>query len=563
MSLLRRRGLTIQLFLLTVVPLTALLLLIAFGSTVLHQSAMRRMVGERDERAARAAAVTLTAQLEQRATAVSSLAIHAAYTPPAQALADYHFLHPYFEGGLAIFTPDGQLLAASETAVSPHTWPLDSLLTQLAAAGDQAHFSQAIPQPDADDFLTLVVAAAANGPLIVGAFAPRSLAQHALADITSGPQPTAFLVDSAGRLLYQAGALHHPMAELAHHVGVPEAWRGESGTTYILVNGHEHVVAYSPVPPLGWALVIEEPWHTVVDSRLQLTQLAPLILVPVLLLALVALWLGGRQVIRPLQRLGEQATQLAWGDFAAIEAPVGGIEEIRHLQATLVQMARKVEAAQEGLRSYVGAITAGQEEERRRLARELHDDTIQSLIALNQRIQMAQLSLTGAEATAVLTDLQSLTTQMIADVRRFARALRPIYLEELGLIPALESLAKDTAVASSIPVSCQIDGSSRRLGTAVELTLYRTAQEALSNVTRHAQASQASVHLTFSHHQIQLCIQDDGRGFTVPDNPADLAPQGHFGLLGLYERAELIGAQLKITSNLGGGTQVEMVASSK
>ena len=559
MNLLRRRGLTIQLFLLLVVPLTALLLLITFGSTVLHQSAMRSMVGERDERAARAAAVSLTTQLEQRVTAVSSLAIHAAHTPPAQALADYHFLLPYFEGGVAIFTAAGDLLVASETAVSPHTWPLDSLLTQLALAGDQAHFSQPIPQPEADHFLMLVGATAANGWLIVGAFAPHSLAQHALADITSGPQPTAFLIDSAGRLLYQAGELHHPLAELAHHAGVSESLRGESGTTYILVNGHEHVVAYSPVPPLGWALVIEEPWHTVVDSQLQWTQLAPLILVPVLLLALVALWLGGRQVIRPLQTLEEQANQLAWGDFAAIEAPVGGIEEIRHLQATLVQMAQKVKAAQEGLRSYVGAITAGQEEERRRLARELHDDTVQSLIALNQRIQMAQLSLAGEEATAVLTELERLTTQMIGDVRRFARALRPIYLEELGLIPALESLAKDTAVASSLPVFCQIDGSPRRLGTAVELTLYRTAQEALSNITRHAQASQASVRLTFSPHQIQLRIQDNGRGFTVPDNPAALAPQGHFGLLGLYERAELIGARLKIESTPGHGTVVTLL----
>lgn len=554
----RRRGLTIQLFLLTVVPLTVLLLLIAFGSTVLHRSAMRNMVGERDERAARAAAVSLTTQLDQRATAVTGLAGYANVIPPDRALAVHDFLQPYFEGGLAFFSPDGQLLAASDTAVAPHDWPLDPLLAQIAA-GDGVRFGQPFALPGADRLLSLVAAGPPGGPVAVGAFAPGNLAQHALANITTGQQPVAFVMDQTGQLLYRAGDLHHPVGSLADHAGVPEALRGESGTTYIVVNGHEHVVAYSPIPPVGWALVIEEPWHTVIDSQLQLTQLAPLILVPVLLLALVALWFGGRQVIRPLQSLEQQANQLAWGDFAAIEAPVGGVDEIQHLQATLIQMAQKVRMAQQSLRSYVGAITAGQEEERRRLARELHDDTIQSLIALNQRIQMAQLSLEGEEATAVLTELQTLTTQMIADVRRFARALRPIYLEDLGLIPALDALAKDTAVASGIPVECQIVGTPRRLGTAVELTLYRTAQEALSNVTRHAQASQASVRLTVAADQISLAVQDDGQGFVVPDNPAELAPHGHFGLLGLYERAGLIEARLKIESKLGSGTKVEMV----
>jgi signal transduction histidine kinase len=554
----RRRGLTVQLFLLTIVPLTALLLLIAFGSTVLHQSAMRSMVGERDKRAARAAAVSLTSQLEQRATAVTGLALYAATHTPERALSAHRFLQPQFDGGLALFTPDGQLLATSDTAVAPRDWPLDPLLAQ-AAAGDQVQFGQSFKLPETDRFLSLVAAGAPGGPVAVGAFTPASLARHALADIATGQQPVAFVMDAAGQLLYQSGDLHHSPDSLAGHAGVPQALDGESGTTYIVVDGHEHVVAYSPVAPVGWALVIEEPWHTVVDSRLQLTLLAPLILVPVLLLALVALWFGGRQVIRPLQSLEEQANQLAWGDFAAIEAPVGGIEEIRHLQATLIQMAHKVKAAQQSLRSYVGAITAGQEEERRRLARELHDDTIQSLIALNQRLQMAQLSLEGEDATAVLAELQTLTTQMIADVRRFARALRPIYLEDLGLIPALEALANDTAAAGGIPVDCQITGTPRRLGTAVELTLYRVAQEALSNVTRHAQATQARIRLAFTPDQIRLSIWDDGQGFAVPDNPADLAPRGHFGLLGLYERAELIGAGLTIESRPGSGTRVEMV----
>jgi len=279
-------------------------------------------------------------------------------------------------------------------------------------------------------------------------------------------------------------------------------------------------------------------------------------LVPVLVIALVGLWFGVRQIVQPLQSLERKATELAWGDFEAIEDPVGGINEIKRLQTELIHMAEKVKVAQQGLRGYLGAVTAGQEEERHRLARGLHDDTIQSLIALNQQAQLAQMALDGHPAAEQLNEMQGMTAQIIADLRRLIHDLRPNYLEDLGLVPALDMLTRDTSVSLAIPVTFQVSGPDRRLRPEVELTLYRIAQEALSNVARHAQASSVDVSIHFDSGIIRLTVTDNGRGFEVPESPAAMAPEGHYGLLGLHERAELIGGRLTINSEPEHGTIV-------
>jgi signal transduction histidine kinase len=283
--------------------------------------------------------------------------------------------------------------------------------------------------------------------------------------------------------------------------------------------------------------------------------MAPLVLVPAFLLALIAVWFGVRRIVQPLQRLESKAAALAWGDFETIKESVGGISEVQHLQKELTEMARKVQAAQEGLHDYIGAITSAQEEERMRLARELHDDTIQAVIALKQRVQLAQRSVKEKNTRQSLGDLETLAEQTIENLRRLTRALRPIYLEDLGLVTALEMLANETNQADSLQVSFRQSGKERRLSGEVELALYRIAQEALSNVLRHAKATHASIQIAFEK-GIKLEIADDGIGFSVPKSPTDFAPSGHFGLLGIRERADLIGARLEVQSELGQGTRL-------
>lgn len=554
------RGLPLQLYAVTVLPLTVLLLVIAFGSVALHQNDMRALVGERDERAVQSAAAALESELHHRVATISSMAIYPDGSGDLafeQILAASNDLTADFDGGVAFLNSDGDLLANTG---QDELWGWVTQNARSIRFASSSDVGPVISNPFVDPnskrtFIIISVYSPSLGVIAAGSFSPESLATQALsASYPPDSQATIYLVDSSRQVLFVSGAPETESLSV-DHPGVDEALRGESGTRYVQVNNSEHVVAYSPIPSTGWALITEEAWQVVVSPSLQATQMAPLVLVPAFILALVALWFGAKQIVQPLQRLESKAAALAWGDFDAIKESAGGISEVRHLQRELTEMARKVQAAQEGLHDYIGAITAAQEEERMRLARELHDDTIQAVIALKQRVQLAQKSIKDQNGRQSLKELETLAEQTIENLRRLTRALRPIYLEDLGLVTALDMLARETSQANHLQVDFQQSGQERRLSREVELALYRIAQEALNNVVHHAKAKHAGLHIGFDK-EIKLEVTDDGVGFSVPKSPTDFAPSGHFGLLGMRERADLIGARLEVQSGAGGGTRL-------
>ena len=554
------RGIT-QLFAVTVLPLTLLLLLIAFGSVNMHQQDMRALVGERDERAVQSVAAALEAQLHYRAATMALLASSSEETNLNLDLTSE------FDGGIAILTLDGQLIESTypQSGTSQNKfWDWVSLDAQNAPTFSLASpsspepvFSSPFLEPNSKRFFVIISAySASRNGIVAGAFSPESLAAETLAaSFPAGSHVAVYLLDSSRRLLFVIDTLA-PESLSSDHPGVNEALNGESGVIFVKKDNAEHVVAYSPIEPTSWALITEEEWEMVVSPSLQLTQMAPLVLVPAFLLALIALWFGAKQIVQPLQRLESKAAALAWGDFDAIKESVGGISEVQHLQMELTEMARKVQAAQEGLHDYIGAITSAQEEERLRLARELHDDTIQAVIALKQRVQLAQKSVQDHSGRQSLKELETLAEQTIENLRRLTRALRPIYLEDLGLVPALEMLARETNHANHLEIDFQKRGQERRLPHEAELALYRIAQEALNNVARHAQTQHGVIQINFADKEIKLEITDEGVGFKMPNSPIDFASNGHFGLLGMRERADLIGARLEVLSEAGGGTRL-------
>ncbi len=574
LPLIRWRGLTLQLFLFLVVPLTALLLAIVLASQGLHHQEMRTLIGERDLRAVRATASDLAHEITSRATALEMLAYRAGSPAVAkpQGWLDQAAVSNGFDGGLAWYGENGQLLAKSTSAV-PFLLNLTALQKtnpQPVGAGYIAHLANPVQTEDGHWWVPGLVDIPQGG-LLVGAFSPASLAREALDGVTSA-QTTVLLLSKQGAVLYQLGA-YNASNPINQNSGVVDVLRGESGVNYSpaqtgMAAGHsgEHVIAFSPVPPFGWGLVLEEPWEASAGPLFNLTQSAPLVLIPVLLLALLALWFGARQIVQPLQALETRARRLAAGDFSALRQPAGGISEIRNLQDELVNMAAALQSAQQALHAYIGALTAGLETERRSLARELHDDTLQSLIALNQHVQMALLQADPQQRQSLL-DLQARVTETIANLRRAIGGLRPIYLEDLGLVAALGMLAQadptEEPSASRPALKFKVSGAERRLSPEVELSFYRIAQEALNNAMHHSGARQVRMELAFEDQRVCLSVQDDGSGFSIPADPGAYAHLGHYGLLGMRERADLIGANFELESKPGQGTCVEVTKKSE
>ncbi|MBB5295863.1 GAF domain-containing protein [Deinococcus metallilatus] len=229
------------------------------------------------------------------------------------------------------------------------------------------------------------------------------------------------------------------------------------------------------------------------------------------------------------------------------------LSELQTLAAEIQRRGQALEAAtsrQSELRSYLTLFTQAQEEERRRISRELHDDTAQVLIATSRRVARLARDLDGpqrARADDILGDLNA----AIESVRRFARNLRPSVLDDLGLLPALEWLAGQAQTETRLEVS----GSERRLAPALELTVFRLAQEALTNVDKHARARSAAIRVAFEEGGVRVAITDDGQGFTT-DQAQARAQAGHLGLIGLRERVTLAGGELGVESEPGRGTRL-------
>ena len=216
----------------------------------------------------------------------------------------------------------------------------------------------------------------------------------------------------------------------------------------------------------------------------------------------------------------------------------------------------------ENQRFYLQQITRAQEEERERIARELHDDTVQYLVVLARQLDdLANSSKSmSKEDKAYLENLRQQTNSIMDGVRRLSHDLRPATLDRLGLVAALEWLASSMEKLSGIDVKVEKSGTERRLPGEVELVMFRIAQEALSNVRRHSRANNAEVMVEFDDKKVRMTIRDNGKGFALPEKVDDLLKKGKLGLAGMQERIQLLNGSLKIESQPGKGTTVVIEA---
>jgi two-component system sensor histidine kinase UhpB len=194
--------------------------------------------------------------------------------------------------------------------------------------------------------------------------------------------------------------------------------------------------------------------------------------------------------------------------------------------------------------------------ERARLARELHDETAQQLVAIGQRLDLLQMEPDAGPLGGALDQVRDMVDHALVDVRRISRDLRPAILEDLGLQAAVEALVADVVRSGGVEVSLRVEGKPRPLPDRVELALFRIVQEALGNAQRHAGPCRVVVRLVWGRRDVLAEVADDGCGLGERLGPAGLARGGGLGILGMRERAEEVGGRLEIESPSGRGTIV-------
>ena len=212
------------------------------------------------------------------------------------------------------------------------------------------------------------------------------------------------------------------------------------------------------------------------------------------------------------------------------------------------------------MEAYTARVVLGQEEERRHIAQELHDGPLQTLIHLCRQIDEVDASAHLApskEGLPSLAELRGIVEGTVAELRSIAKGLRPSVLDDLGLVASINQMLADAGERQRFETSFGVTGLERRLSPTVELALFRIAQEALSNVERHADARRVAVGMNFESGGLRLLVKDDGVGFAVADRP-DGVGSVSLGLPGMTERAHLIGSRLVIHSEPGMGTTVDI-----
>ena len=215
---------------------------------------------------------------------------------------------------------------------------------------------------------------------------------------------------------------------------------------------------------------------------------------------------------------------------------------------------------QQNLRLYVRQITKAQEEERKRIARELHDETVQALATLSLDIEaMARTRRRLPRSVAEgMEQMRSKVTHIAEELSRLSRALRPSVLDQLGLVPAVELILNDLTKMGKIDAHMEVVGQERRLPPEVELGLFRIIQEAVSNVRKHSGASTVMVAVEFKQDEVAVIVSDDGKGLELPARLCDMAATGKLGLVGMQERAQLLDGKFSVKSGLGKGTVVRV-----
>jgi signal transduction histidine kinase len=566
------RSITVQTILVILVPLSGTLAVVLSLGLYAYQQSIYALVKGRDQELARVAAYQVSEEMRAHAQSLQTVADElSSYSNPWE---NQHRVLPQaysrgtldaFDAGVALLDCQGTVSLGLPLDLQGADFSATSFF-QEARFADAPFFSHLLSDTLTSELhLVVAVPVRGRGEGCVGVLAAGlKLGSSDLGAKLQWLRPEdvrlGFMVDQQGRVIY------HNNPELlgirpSDDFAVQRLLAGAANgaTTVSNPDGARYVVGYARVDATGWGIVVREPLERVMGPVVSSTRWVVLGLLVTLLVTAGLMVFGVGRITSAVAGMAQQARRVAGGDYEAHVQPSQFLE-LRELAEAFNGMVDQIRDYQAGLRRYLSALTLSQEEERKRIARDLHDDTVQALIAIGQRLELtrALLSSNPEAAQTQLTEARAMVRTAVESVRQFSRDLRPAALEDLGLTTALRQLADDLTRDTGLAVEITLTGDASDLPPDLEIAVYRIIQEALANVRKHAQASSVRVVADFGQEWLTLRVTDDGMGFVPPSHPADLSAGDHFGLMGVAERVELWHGTWSITAAPGQGTSLEV-----
>lgn len=348
------------------------------------------------------------------------------------------------------------------------------------------------------------------------------------------------------------------------------------------------VIAFAPLTVAPWGVSIRQAEKEAMAPAFAMERRLLVIGSLTIPLALLFAWGVARSVTKPLAVLTQASERIARGDLDETIPPFGA-DEIGRLGRSFDQMRRalkeSLEAVAEGRRDLekrvqertqelevlyrelqreeeargelLKKVITVQEEERKRIARELHDETSQALTTLLLTVETSAGS-APEQFREKLTHMKATANRTLDSIHRLIFDLRPSVLDDLGLVSALRWAAESRLEPMGIDLSFEVLGAERRLSPEVEITLFRVGQEAISNIAKHADANSVRIAAEFGGNYFRLQVEDDGKGFRPETVPVSGEAARGLGLLGIRERAALIGGTIAVQSEPGKGTRIRV-----
>ncbi len=599
MRLRRPRGLPGRILLLVSLGTVGILGVLGVLSLRLIEGASRRALGERLALARTAAAYVDEALQRnlaalQRAGPLAAEAQRGRDPAPLRGILHALYLGTIFSRRIVLVDGGGRVVAAEPAgALDP---PEGRWLRETLAIGRPAISGLLRGSGRAPPAALAAVAVVRDGSIVGAMVGEIDLGGAHLGELLRplhlGPGAYADLVDEQGIVLAstQAGRVGAESDHGTFLAGLIRERRAEVSACHGCHTSAPvaEVMAVAPLAVARWAVTVREPEARALAHAGQMRRGILLAGTLFLGIGLLLAWGLARGVAAPVRRITEAARRIAGGDLRAAIPPAGDDEigelarsleamraelglllgearawaevlerRVEERTAALEATARELREKEAARGELVRKLISAQEEERKRIARELHDETSQVLAALAMGLEGAAGAGSPGAAREKLADLRAMAVKALDGVHRIIHALRPSALDDLGLVSAIRWFAEILLEPHGIQVDFAERGEEEeRLPPAVETALFRAVQEALTNVAKHADADRVRIAVAFLPQVLEVRVEDDGRGFDVPEV---LHGEGAgLGLLGMRERMGLLDGSVEIASRPGEGTRVTL-----